>query len=82
MQQATAQQQQTGQPARVFTEFDYQTLRSWSRARRVVAKAEQLEGKENPRYVVTSLGWLKGYLECRAYSRESASGSMTRGRPG
>ncbi len=41
--------------ARVFTEFEYQTLQSWSRARRVVAKAEQLEGKENPRYVVTSL---------------------------
>ena len=55
MQEAGQKQQQTGQPARVFTEFDYQTLRSWSRARRVVAKAEQLEGKENPRYVVTSL---------------------------
>ena len=32
-----------------------ETLESWSRERRVVAKAEQLEGKENPRYVVTSL---------------------------
>ena len=49
------QQQQTGRPARVFTEFEYQTLESWSRARRVVGKAEQLVGKENPRYVVTSL---------------------------
>jgi hypothetical protein len=40
----------------VFTEFRYQTTTgSWSRARRVVAKAEQLEGKENPRYVVTNL---------------------------
>jgi len=29
--------------------------KSWSRSRRVVAKAEQLDGKENPRYVVTSL---------------------------
>ena len=56
MQQAARTQQQTGEPARVFTEFEYQTLQSWSRARRVVAKAEQLEGKENPRYVVTSLG--------------------------
>jgi hypothetical protein len=46
----------TGKPARVFTEFSYQTTTgSWSRARRVVAKAEQLEGKENPRFVVTNL---------------------------
>jgi len=30
--------------------------KSWSRARRVIAKAEQIEGKENPRYLVTSLG--------------------------
>lgn len=47
---------QSGQPARVFTEFSYQTTTgSWSRSRRVVAKAEQLEGKENPRSVVTNL---------------------------
>ena len=55
MQQAAQRQQQTGRPARVFTEFAYQTRQSWSRARRVVAKAEQLAGKQNPRYVVTSL---------------------------
>lgn len=52
---AKAQQQEAGKAARTFTEFGYQTLKSWSRERRVVAKAEQLEGKENPRYVVTSL---------------------------
>ena len=52
---AAERQQRTGQPVRVFTEFEYRTRRSWSRARRVVAKAEQLEGKQNPRYVVTSL---------------------------
>jgi len=56
MEEAARQQAQTGKPARVFTEFVYQTTTgSWSRARRVVAKAEQLEGKENPRYVVTNL---------------------------
>jgi len=53
--EAAWQQSRTGQPARVFTEFEYQTAKSWSRARRVVAKAEQIEGKENPRFVVTSL---------------------------
>jgi hypothetical protein len=45
----------TGRAARVFTDFDYETKDSWSRARRVVAKAEHLGGKENPRFVVTSL---------------------------
>ena len=55
MQEATAQYAMTGKPARVFTEFFYQTHKSWSRSRRVVAKAEQIEGKQNPRFVVTSL---------------------------
>lgn len=55
MQQAATLQSETGQAARVFTEFAYETNTSWSRPRRVVAKAEQIEGKENPRYVVTSL---------------------------
>lgn len=51
----------TQRPARVFAERTYQTLDSWTRARRVVAKAEQLtaatadgDGKSNPRFVVTS----------------------------
>lgn len=56
MQQAQAEHERTGKAARVLTEFEYETRDSWSRARRVVAKAEQIEGKENPRYVVTSLG--------------------------
>lgn len=55
MQHAATMHQRTGQAARVFTEFAYETHDSWSRPRRVVAKAEQIEGKENPRYVVTSL---------------------------
>ena len=53
--QAQQQWEQTRQPARVFVEFSYETTSgSWSRARRVVAKAEHIDGKENPRYVVTS----------------------------
>jgi Transposase DDE domain group 1 len=39
----------------VFIEFFYQTRKTWSQSRRVVAKAEQIPGKENPRYLVTSL---------------------------
>jgi hypothetical protein len=56
MGQAARQYQQTQKPARVFVEFAYQTTTgSWERARRVVGKAEYIDGKENPRYVVTSL---------------------------
>jgi Transposase DDE domain group 1 len=46
---------QTQQPARVFKDFTYQTRTSWSRARRVVGKAEHLAKGANPRFVVTSL---------------------------
>jgi hypothetical protein len=53
--QAHMLHQTTGKAARVFAEFDYQTRKSWSRARRVVAKAEHLDKGENPRFVVTSL---------------------------
>jgi hypothetical protein len=59
MWEATEQWNRTGKPARVFAEFSYQTRRAknrgWSRERRVVAKAEHIDGKENPRFVVTSL---------------------------
>jgi hypothetical protein len=55
MEEAAAEHARTKQPARVFTEFPYRTRDSWSAERRVVAKAEQLEGKKNPRFVVTSL---------------------------
>ena len=55
MQQAAAEFAQTGKAARVFREFAYQTRESWSRTRRVVAKAEHLEKGANPRFVVTSL---------------------------
>ena len=57
---ATAEAERTGQPARCFKDFRYQTLDSWSCARRVVGKAEQLvdgagEPSPNPRFVVTNL---------------------------
>jgi hypothetical protein len=59
MHAATQQWNQTGQPARVFSEFGYQAKKTkkggWDRERRVVAKAEHIDGKENPRFVVTSL---------------------------
>jgi len=48
LRQAEQQWRATGRPARVFREFTYQTRESWSRARRVVAKAEYLEKGVNP----------------------------------
>jgi hypothetical protein len=45
----------TGQPARRFKEFQWSTRDSWSRPRRIIAKAEWTGGSANPRFVVTSL---------------------------
>ena len=45
----------SGKAARVFRDFRYQTLDSWSRGRRVVGKAEHTIEGANPRYVVTTL---------------------------
>jgi Transposase DDE domain group 1 len=53
--QAEAKSRRTGKPARSFKEFKWITRRSWSRERRVVAKAEFTDGEANPRFVVTSL---------------------------
>jgi hypothetical protein len=44
-----------GRPARRFAHFAWRTRDSWSRARRVVAKAEHLPQGSNPRFIVTSL---------------------------
>jgi hypothetical protein len=46
---------------REYREFCYRTQKSWSRRRRVIAKAEYLDKGENPRFVVTSSG--KGWME-------------------
>jgi hypothetical protein len=55
LESARAQFNQTGNPARRFKDFVYQTLDSWTRERRVVGKAEHLEKGSNPRFIVTNL---------------------------
>src|SRR2546426_10744732 len=55
LEQAAAEYAATGQAARGFKEFTYQTRQSWSRARRGIAKAEHLEKSSNPRVRVDSL---------------------------
>lgn len=48
-------EQDSGKPARVYRDFLWTTKESWSRRRRVIAKAEWTGGEANPRFIVTSL---------------------------
>jgi hypothetical protein len=53
---AEAKSRRSGQPERCFKDFRWTTkTKSWSRPRRVVAKAEWTNGEANPRFIVTSL---------------------------
>jgi len=56
LQSAARAQEILGGSVRVYQELRYQTFTSWSAKHRVIAKAEILPGKQNPRFVVTSLG--------------------------
>ena len=46
--------QEVGATVRRYADLHYRTTRTWSRARRVVGKAEYSAQGENPRFVVTS----------------------------
>src|SRR6266480_7232242 len=59
--EARARRCLSGAPSvRVFNDFEYQTQKSWSRARRVIGKAEVMASGDNPRFVVTNLP-VKGF---------------------
>jgi hypothetical protein len=47
--------EESAKPSRLFRDFTYRTLDSWSAARRVIGKAEHLPAGANPRFIVTSL---------------------------
>src|SRR5215218_7129055 len=53
--QAEEEAARTGKPARRFKDLRWSTRESWSRRRRVIAKAEWTQGEANPRFIVTSL---------------------------
>jgi hypothetical protein len=53
--EAEKESKETGNPARRFKDLVWRTRKSWSRERRVIAKAEWTRGEDNPRFVVTSL---------------------------
>jgi hypothetical protein len=55
LERAAAASARTGRAERRFKSFMWTTRHTWSRPRRVVAKAEWANGKANPRFVVTSL---------------------------
>ena len=55
MAEVRAKAAESGKPERIFKELRYQTRNSWSRERRVVAKAEHLQKGKNPRFILTSL---------------------------
>jgi hypothetical protein len=55
MKKAKRRWAETGEASRAYKDFSYRTIKSWSKKRRVVGKAEYLPGKENQRFVVTSL---------------------------
>ncbi len=54
--QARARRCLTAAPSvRTFAEFEYQTVKSWRRPRRVIGKAEVMAAGDNPRFIVTNL---------------------------
>lgn len=54
MRKAKVRCKKTGEPVRIFKDMNYRTRDSWSKRRRVVAKAEALPLGDNPRFIVTS----------------------------
>jgi hypothetical protein len=63
---------------RIFQDVYYKTRRSWSRRRRVVAKAEHMKDGANPRFVVTSIKrkkrsarWIYEDLYCKRGDMEN-----------
>ena len=83
MNEARAEAEKTGKPARRFRDFTWSTLESWSRTRRVIGKAEWTGGEANPRFVVTSLsaaeagiftnGFIARVARWRTVSRNASS---------
>jgi hypothetical protein len=60
MRKARRRATRTGQPARVFADFDYRTRKSWRAKRRVIGKAEWTNGAANPRFIVTNIHAARG----------------------
>jgi hypothetical protein len=68
--------EQTKQAFRVYKDFIYRTLDSWSKERRVIGKAEHLAKGANPRFVVTSLERDEISAKCLYEKEYCARGEM------
>jgi Transposase DDE domain group 1 len=82
---AAEKSRRTGKPARYFKDFMWTTRKSWSRRRRVVAKAEHTRGDANPRFVVTSLSRPQckaRYLYEKIYCARGDMENRIKGAPG
>ncbi len=66
MAQAETGFKETGMKLRLFTRFEY-AAKSWSRARRVIAKAEHTALGSNPRFILTTLAGDPQQLYDRLY---------------
>lgn len=70
MEQAQRIYKEEGIANRRYKDLEYQTLKTWTTSRRVVAKAEYLAKGSNPRFIVTSLNaeeYEKKYLYEEVY---------------
>jgi len=76
LEQMRREHERTGEPARCYVNLRYRTRKSWSCERRVVAKAEHLPGKSNPRFVVTNLPINRAGAECLYTQMYCARGDM------
>jgi hypothetical protein len=66
----------TSHAARVFTQFQWTTKKSWARPRRVIAKAEHLAKGANPRFIVTNLPDAYATPQCLYEDTYCARGEM------
>jgi hypothetical protein len=78
MRKAARLYRKKGKTVRIFQDVYYKTRRSWSRRRRVVAKAEHMKDGANPRFVVTSIKrknrsarWIYEDLYCKRGDMEN-----------
>ena len=74
--EAAEHSRKTGRPARRFKDFMWSTRDSWSRRRRVIAKAEVTQGDTNPRFIVTSLSRDEAEARCLYEKVYCARGDM------
>ena len=75
LQEARTMAEATGRSARVFRDFLWSTKETWSRRRRVIAKAEWIRGEANPDHGKDSI---QNFTQARWPEPMIGSGSAAR----